>query len=614
MDKRYIEAIKVVASEVFGEIKITTDSELRFGTKYSKAVNLTNATWFDFEANEGGGLIDLIQKHKSLSGRELSDYLYNEFGIGERNIDTKAAKPPPQGSKIVNEYNYINEHGEVTYQVLRFEPKTFKQRHFKDGKTVWGLKDIEPLPYNLPKILEDKDKTIFIVEGEKDADRLVSLGFLATTNSGGSKNWKPSLNKYFKDRRVILISDNDSAGYLHTQAISNHLLSEAESLHFLSLEGKVADKGDISDFIDAGGDIEELILNATLVENLSQDVVENVFPTMGINDLMGLKSQTYLIENLIPEGGLSVIYGQPASYKSFAAIDMCLSISSSIDWQGYETGAGKTLFIAAEGVGGLKKRIQAWLAKHNDITKTPDFHVLATTVDFLDPEQLDKLINTIHNIGKDFKLIVIDTIARTLSNSGSDENSASDMGMFLSACDTVREQTKSAILAIHHSGKNEAAGLRGSSALLGGVDTSINCSHSGTVNLTVQKQKDTEQLEMISLEIEKRQLFADTSVTLQKLTFETGDKPIYEPSLGANQKLVYDIIKNSLEENGKTKWINSDVGEQTFITMSHLEFKSFAQFPDKDLRRKQQKLSRTILSLQNKELVGIWDEKIWLIK
>lgn len=614
MDKRYIEAIKVVASEVFGEIKITTDSELRFGTKYSKAVNLTNATWFDFEANEGGGLIDLIQKHKSLSGRELSDYLYNEFGIGERNIDTKAAKPPPQGSRIVNEYNYINEHGEVTYQVLRFEPKTFKQRHFKDGKTVWGLKDIEPLPYNLPKILKDKDKTIFIVEGEKDADRLVSLGFLATTNSGGSKNWKPSLNKYFKDRRVILISDNDSAGYLHTQAISNHLLSEAESLHFLSLEGKVADKGDISDFIDAGGDIEELILNATLVENLSQDVVENVFPTMGINDLMGLKSQTYLIENLIPEGGLSIIYGQPASFKSFIALDMCLSISSSIDWQGYDTGAGKTLFIAAEGVGGLKKRIQAWLAKHNDITKTPDFHVLATTVDFLDPEQLDKLINTIHNIGKDFKLIVIDTVARTLSNSGSDENSASDMGMFLSACDTVREQTKSAILAIHHSGKNEASGLRGSSALLGGVDTSINCSHSGTVNLSVQKQKDTEQLEMISLEIEKRQLFADTSVTLQKLTFETGDKPIYEPALGANQKLVYDIIKNSLEENGKTKWINSDVGEQTFITMSHLEFKSFAQFPDKDLRRKQQKLSRTILSLQNKELVGIWDEKIWLIK
>lgn len=609
MDKRYIEAIKVVAAEVFGEPKITTDSELRFGSKYSKAVNLGNATWFDFEANEGGGLIDLIQKHKNLSGRELSDYLYNEFGIGERNIDNKPVSPPPLGSKIVNEYNYINEHGEVTYQVLRFEPKTFKQRHFKDGKTVWGLKDIEPLPYNLPKILEDKDKTIFIVEGEKDADKLNSLGFLATTNSGGSKNWKPSLNKYFKDRRVILISDNDSAGYLHTQTISNHLLSEAESLHFISLEGKVADKGDISDFIDTGGDIEELILTAKPAETVPQ----NVFPTMGINDLMSLKSQTYLIENLIPEGGLSVVYGPPASFKSFVAIDMCLSISSSIDWQGYETGVGKTLFIAAEGVGGLKKRIQAWMAKHKDITKTPDFHVLATTVDFLDEEQLEKLINTIETIGKDFKLIVIDTIARTLSNSGSDENSASDMGMFLSACDTVRERTKSAILAIHHSGKNEASGLRGSSALLGGVDTSINCSHSGTVNLSVQKQKDTEQLEMICLEIEKRQLFAETSVTLQKAIYER-EEYSSEITLGANQKLVYDIINNSLEESGETKWINSDVGEQKFLTLNHISFKCFAQFPDKEERRKKQKLDRSLLGLQNKGVIGMWDEKVWIVK
>lgn len=609
MDKRYIEAIKVVAAEVFGEPKITTDSELRFGSKYSKAVNLGNATWFDFEANEGGGLIDLIQKHKNLSGRELSDYLYNEFGIGERNIDNKPVSPPPLGSKIVNEYNYINEHGEVTYQVLRFEPKTFKQRHFKDGKTVWGLKDIEPLPYNLPKILEDKDKTIFIVEGEKDADKLNSLGFLATTNSGGSKNWKPSLNKYFKDRRVILISDNDSAGYLHTQTISNHLLREAESLHFISLEGKVADKGDISDFIDTGGDIEELILTAKPAETVPQ----NVFPTMGINDLMSLKSQTYLIENLIPEGGLSVVYGPPASFKSFVAIDMCLSISSSIDWQGYETGVGKTLFIAAEGVGGLKKRIQAWMAKHKDITKTPDFHVLATTVDFLDEEQLEKLINTIETIGKDFKLIVIDTIARTLSNSGSDENSASDMGMFLSACDTVRERTKSAILAIHHSGKNEASGLRGSSALLGGVDTSINCSHSGTVNLSVQKQKDTEQLEMICLEIEKRQLFAETSVTLQKAIYER-EEYSNEITLGANQKLVYDIINNSLEESGETKWINSDVGEQKFLTLNHISFKCFAQFPDKEERRKKQKLDRSLLGLQNKGVIGMWDEKVWIVK
>ena len=104
------------------------------------------------------------------------------------------------------------------------------------------------------------------MEGEKDADKLNSLGFLATTNSGGSKNWKPNLNKYFKDRRVIIIGDNDSAGYSHIQTISNHLLSEVMSLHFISLEGKVPEKGDISDFIDANGDknIERINKNPTI--------------------------------------------------------------------------------------------------------------------------------------------------------------------------------------------------------------------------------------------------------------------------------------------------------------------------------------------------------------
>ena len=48
-----------------------------------------------------------------------------------------------------------------------------------------------------------------------------------------------------------------------------------------------------------------------------------------------------------------VVYGQPASYKSFVAIDLCLSISSGMDWQGFDSGRGKCLYIASEGVGGL---------------------------------------------------------------------------------------------------------------------------------------------------------------------------------------------------------------------------------------------------------------------
>ncbi len=605
MDKKYIEAIKIISQECWGEPTLKTDDEWRFGKRSSKAINLKDATWYDFEDSEGGGLIDLITKKKNLSGRDLSNYLYENFKIG--NQEQKFERR--QEKKIVKEYNYRNELGELRYQVVRYEPKDFRQRHYKDDKWHWGLNGIEPLPYNLPEILEQKDKTILIVEGEKDADRLMSLGFLTTTNSGGSKNWNDSLNKWFADRRVILIPDNDSAGYQHIQKVANSIVRASKSLHFVKLDGKVKEKGDISDYLDSGGDIEELILTA---EEYKEDT-KNVFKTMSVFDIMSLQNQNFLIENLIPENSLSVLYGQPASYKSFVSIDLSLSIASGLDWQGFNSGKGKALYIASEGVGGLKKRIKAWLLK-NKPQQNPDFHVLAQTVNFLEQEELDKLVDTINSIGKSFKIIVVDTVARALSNAGSDENSASDMGAFISSCDYIRERIGCAVLVIHHSGKNESSGLRGSSALLGGVDTSIHCKHSApNVHLTVQKQKDAEALEDIILEVETRALIGDSSVTLQRVLENKTTTSEYVPKLGSNQKLIYDaIVHGSKSEVAKVGWINSDYGEQTYITLDSLEFLVFAKLTEKTTSAKNQILKRGMLGLQNKDIIGVWNEKVWV--
>ena len=604
MDKKYIEAIKFVSQEFWGEPTLKNDDEWRFGNKLSKAVNLKDATYFDFEENEGGGLIDLITKHKKLQGKDLSDYLYNNFRIGEQQKETK------KETKVVEEYNYKDENNNIVYQVIRLEPKSFRQRRIENGKTIWGLNGIDPLPYNLPEILKDNDKTIFIVEGEKDADRLMGLGFLATTNSGGSKNWKQELNKWFKDRRVMLIPDNDTAGYEHIDKIAQSLLPFTNSIHLLSLADKVKDKGDISDYLDSGGDMEELILSAVNYEKSPA----NVFQTMAIDDILSLGNQNFLVENLMPEQGMVVLYGQPASYKSFVAIDLCLSISSGMDWQGFDSGRGKCLYIASEGVGGLKKRIKAWLMK-NKPEQTPDFHVLAQTINFLNQEELDKLIKTIRTIGDNFELIVVDTVARALSNAGSDENSASDMGSFISACDYIRQEIQCTLLAIHHSGKNESSGLRGSSALLGGVDTSINCRYvKPHVYLGVEKQKDAESIEEIALKVEMKSLINDTSVTLEKVNDVENTITSSKPKLGANQKLIYDIVVKALDSDvAKTEWINADCGEQTYVNISVLEFYAMAQLTEKTTSHKNQALKRSLLALQNKEIIGIWNDKVWLV-
>ncbi len=94
-------------------------------------------------------------------------------------------------------------------------------------------------------------------------------------------------------------------------------------------------------------------------------------------------------------------------------------------------------------------------------------------------------------------LIVIDTLFRSLG--GGDENSGVDMGRFVTHADTIREATRAALIAIHHTGKDEARGARGHSSLLGALDTEIFVSGEGV--LTVTKQRDMIEIENLAASV-----------------------------------------------------------------------------------------------------------------
>lgn len=162
--------------------------------------------------------------------------------------------------KIIEEiYDYKDEKGELIYQVVRYQGKDFKQRR-PDGKGgwIWNLKGVKRLIYNLPEILEKRDKPIFIFEGEKDCNNSKEkLGILSTTNSGGCGKWIPENNKHFKDRNVIISPDKDDTGEGHLQVVGKNLMGIAKKIQFLRLPG--LKKGeDISDWLEQGGDLEKL--------------------------------------------------------------------------------------------------------------------------------------------------------------------------------------------------------------------------------------------------------------------------------------------------------------------------------------------------------------------
>ncbi|HCF85849.1 MAG TPA: hypothetical protein DEV72_11675, partial [Ktedonobacter sp.] len=172
--------------------------------------------------------------------------------------------PPPSMKKsdpgrIVNEYNYYDERGRVAYQSVRYEPKDFKQRQ-PDGKGGWSwtMKGVTLVPYRLPELLKAApDATIYIVEGEKDADRLAHAGLVATCNVGGAGKWDESYNRYFKGRRVVLLPDNDKAGREHAQKVTQALHDIAKDVRTVELPG-LPDKGDVSDWFEGKGTQEEL--------------------------------------------------------------------------------------------------------------------------------------------------------------------------------------------------------------------------------------------------------------------------------------------------------------------------------------------------------------------
>jgi hypothetical protein len=158
--------------------------------------------------------------------------------------------------KIVATYDYRDEKGNLLFQVVRYEPKGFKQRR-PDGKGgwIWNLEGVRRVPYRLN---EWKDKpTVYIAEGEKDADMLWRIGIPATTNPMGAKNWLPEYNRYFEGKQTPILRDNDADGEYFQKDVARNLINTAKAVKAVSLP-KLPPKGDVSDWIAAGGTREEL--------------------------------------------------------------------------------------------------------------------------------------------------------------------------------------------------------------------------------------------------------------------------------------------------------------------------------------------------------------------
>ena len=553
-----------VATHYWGRPTVRRGNELRWGTHGSKSLDLKKGTWFDHESNEGGGVIDLVRRFEGASLRSIPDTLETKFGIPKRSQTT--LEPAKYLAKC---YDYYNKDGILTYQVQRFEPKTFRQRK-PDGNGGWinNMNGVEALPYNLPAIIQNPNKTIFIVEGEKCADKLISLGAVATTSHGGAGNWKPELNAYFKGRKVVIVPDRDDAGEKHASVVTNNLIGIAAEIRRLDLPG-LTDKQDVYDWFSNGGTVEQLrgLVKSAPVQTDRPEIEAtpaasesdlDVFQTFDEDYLINMPPVQWMVEGLLTRHGFAVMYGAPGTGKSFLAIDIAMSLAHGTSWQARETRQGAVLYIAGEGVGGLGKRIKAWRL-HHSIEARSGLTILPTAVNFRDQTEVEKLMRTIDSLNKNFSCVVVDTVARALL--GGEENSATDMGLFVAACDAIKAHCGCGLLAIHHANKTATGGInsmRGSSALAGAADTVLGITKSeNLVSLVVDKQKDAEPHDKMTFEMVSVALPGDTSVVIKETAQSVqkggrGLPPRQEVALRSLRNLMVDMAQTTVK---KADWV-----------------------------------------------------------
>ena len=177
----------------------------------------------------------------------------------------------PKAGRIVATYDYRDAAGDLLFQVVRFDPKDFRQRRPDgNGGWIWELGDTPRVLYRLPELLQaDPRQWVWIVEGEKDVDNLAALGLVATCNPGGAGKWgKLADDSALHGRRVAAIPDKDDPGRRHEQDVAARLTGKAAEVRTVTLPGP---SKDVSDWIAAGGTAAQLL--ALLEAPASQEPV-----------------------------------------------------------------------------------------------------------------------------------------------------------------------------------------------------------------------------------------------------------------------------------------------------------------------------------------------------
>jgi len=347
-------------------------------------------------------------------------------------------------AKIIATFDYPDADGKLLYQVVRYDPKDFRQRRPDgSGTWVWNLKGVKPVLYRLPEVLKAvrEGRTVYVCEGEKDTDALRAKGLTATTNSGGAEKWRPEYAEALKGASVVILPDNDAPGKRHAAKVAASLYGKAESVKIVELTNRNGHQvKDVSDWLAAGGTVAEL-------ERLANETPEYKPKESDISlvCMAEVKPETvsWLWLPYIPLGKLTLLEGDPGIGKSWVSLGIATGVSLGKGLPGTEAieSASVVLASAEDGLGDtIRPRLDAMGA---DVSK---IYAIKGSLDFGN-NGLAILEGVIDRVKP--SLVIIDPLVAYIG-AGVDLHRANETRAVMAKLADIAEKHGCAILAIRH--------------------------------------------------------------------------------------------------------------------------------------------------------------------
>lgn len=392
----------------------------------------------------------------------------------------------PHGSntaqRIVAVYQYTDEHGNLLYENVRFEPKDFRQRRFDEsGKEIRNLDGIRRVPYRLPELInalrEKPARFVLLTEGEKDCDNVRGLGFIASS----FKKWQPEFNQFITGANVVLLVDHDRSGVKQAHDAARTIQEAAAGVRVVDLYDSepLPDKRgrDVSDWLETHfkDELVEIIRSAPLWnpnDERAEPEAEQTKQPLSVVRVFDAETKPidYLWKPRIVRGMLTMISGAEGIGKSWLTCVFAAGISTGggfpvIDENGKlsfeKCEPGKVLMLSAEDSLSqiIKPRLEAVGAD------TKQIYVIDEPFTF-DEKGLLKLRALILDIKPD--LVIIDPLF-AFTPAKTDINAANQSRAISKELAAIAEESNAALVPVRHIGKAKGNG-DSRAAGLGSID------------------------------------------------------------------------------------------------------------------------------------------------